>query len=446
MISFCYRVFAVFFLLQPVDLIAQNRRPVPDHSSWVLDQKLWETTMTDLAKKNPMMRFKFLSANQRGLRSPIRGRLFGVPTGEVLVKGAEKGGKIEGVTISIFNRGDDRAISIADINQRFATIGRVLSEKTKSEPRDRSQSKAVNLKSLMWTSGKSAYLLEMSSSRSTAEFLRLRVAPVGKASKETKTVNRRRLSQNVVRETNGDVWIKNIPMVDQGRKGYCACATAARIYQYYGLETTQHEIAQIAQAGPQTGTLPSLMVSALKKVTTKMDSRVLTLYEYPKGIAETNVRSSKYLSGIKEVNSDVNKYQALAKKMGVGALTINGERGGKVSRNTAISIFAARQMMKGDIFREVMVKKSNYSRFQSQIRKYIREGVPIAWSLQLGMFPEKGLPQARGGHMRLIIGYNERTKEVIYSDSWGAGHERKKMPMANAYCMSNLLLALPPLH
>ena len=54
-------------------------------------------------------------------------------------------------------------------------------------------------------------------------------------------------------------------MVDQGRKGYCACATAARIYQYYGLETSQHEIAQIAQAGPHTGTLPALMVEALKK-------------------------------------------------------------------------------------------------------------------------------------------------------------------------------------
>jgi len=92
------------------------------------------------------------------------------------------------------------------------------------------------------------------------------------------------------------------------------------------------------------------------------------------------------------------------------------------------------------------LQNTNFSWFASLPRMDIHECVPLAWSLQLGMFPEKGLPQANGGHMRLIIVYNERTEEVIYSDSWGAGHARKKMPIANAYCMSNLLLALPPLH
>ena len=29
--------------------------------------------------------------------------------------------------------------------------------------------------------------------------------------------------------------------------------------------------------------------------------------------------------------------------------------------------------------------------------------------------------------MRLIIGYNEDRGEVLYSDSWGEGHELKRM-------------------
>lgn len=29
--------------------------------------------------------------------------------------------------------------------------------------------------------------------------------------------------------------------------------------------------------------------------------------------------------------------------------------------------------------------------------------------------------------MRLIIGYDEKENIIYYSDSWGAGHERKQM-------------------
>lgn len=411
-----------------------------------MDESLWETSMADFMEAREAMELEYLSSAKRGLRSVKPGTLFGFSTGEVLIKGGEEGGLIEFVTISIYNRGDDQIIPLSEMNERFEKLSEILTEKTGDQPEDRSREKAVNLQSLMWKSGDSAFLLEKSSTRRLAEFLRLRVAPLKTARRGSETANRRHLSQNVVHEGGGDVWIDGIPMVDQGSKGYCACATAARIYQYYGLQTTQHEIAQIAKAGPHTGTLPSLMVEALEKVTTKLDSRVLTLYEYPRGVAETDVRDSEYLAGVREVNSDVNKYQRLALKKGEGAIVIDGEAGGKIPRGDVISIFRARELMKGDIFREIMVKKSNFSRFQSQIEKYIDEGIPIAWSLQLGMFPEKGLPQARGGHMRLIIGYNKREKELIYSDSWGAGHEKKRMNIANAYCMTNLLLALPPLH
>ena len=59
------------------------------------------------------------------------------------------------------------------------------------------------------------------------------------------------------------------------------------------------------------------------------------------------------------------------------------------------------------------------------------------WSVSLGLLPEKEIPQANGGHMRLIIGYTAKTSEVLYSDSWGAEHALKRMPIANAYTMTN---------
>lgn len=37
----------------------------------------------------------------------------------------------------------------------------------------------------------------------------------------------------------------------------------------------------------------------------------------------------------------------------------------------------------------------------------------------LGIVHEKKAQAGLGGHMRLIIGYNVKTSEMIYSDSWG---------------------------
>jgi hypothetical protein len=38
--------------------------------------------------------------------------------------------------------------------------------------------------------------------------------------------------------------------------------------------------------------------------------------------------------------------------------------------------------------------------------------------------------------MRLIIGYNMKEQTIIYSDSWGAGHEKKTLPAAEAAAMT----------
>jgi hypothetical protein len=65
--------------------------------------------------------------------------------------------------------------------------------------------------------------------------------------------------------------------------------------------------------------------------------------------------------------------------------------------------------------------------------------------VQLGLLPEEKLnPNARGGHMRLIVGFDGRTHEIYYSDTWGLGHELKKMPLANAWTITDGLFTLEP--
>lgn len=62
------------------------------------------------------------------------------------------------------------------------------------------------------------------------------------------------LPQNIKKLENGDVYIQNIPMVDQGQKGYCVVATTQRLFEYYGIQADQHQIAQVAGTNDrQTG-------------------------------------------------------------------------------------------------------------------------------------------------------------------------------------------------
>jgi hypothetical protein len=64
----------------------------------------------------------------------------------------------------------------------------------------------------------------------------------------------------------------------------------------------------------------------------------------------------------------------------------------------------------------------------------------------LGFVPEKPeLPQAFGGHMRVIIGYNSKTQEILYTDSWGRGHELKRMKADDAWTITTTLTTIEPL-
>ena len=45
----------------------------------------------------------------------------------------------------------------------------------------------------------------------------------------------------------------------------------------------------------------------------------------------------------------------------------------------------------------------------------------------------------------VVIGYNQKTHEILYTDSWGAGHELKRMPAEWAWTISHCLMYIKPL-
>jgi hypothetical protein len=76
-----------------------------------------------------------------------------------------------------------------------------------------------------------------------------------------------------------------------------------------------------------------------------------------------------------------------------------------------------------DIICDKYGKPENINNFQSVINQSIMRGVPLMW----------GIPD----HMCIINGYDPQKNEVIYTDSYGSGYERRRMSLQEAYKTTN---------
>ena len=83
-----------------------------------------------------------------------------------------------------------------------------------------------------------------------------------------------------------------------------------------------------------------------------------------------------------------------------------------------------------EVVREICRRDRSLGKFRQEVRSGIDRGLPLLW-----MIPR---------HIRLIVGYDARRDMVLYSDSWGAAHERSEMPMLDAFGMTVHVLALDP--
>jgi hypothetical protein len=225
------------------------------------------------------------------------------------------------------------------------------------------------------------------------------------------------LRAHVKKGDDGDVMLDGVPMVDQGMKGYCAVATMERIMRYYGRDVDQHELAQVSKTSA-LGTSPSVMVDVLKKLGVKLGCKIRILESF----------------SVKDFQRLVDKYNRAAKK----------KNGRPIRYGRVMDLGRIFRSMDPDILKAVRVKDAGYRKFQANVKRYADKGVPIAWGVSLGLVPERGLPQAGGGHMRIIIGYNAKTKEILYSDSWGRGHELKRMAMDDAWTITTGLYMVQP--
>jgi hypothetical protein len=367
--------------------------------------------------------------------SEARLTLFGLPIVESVAHFDE--GKLKEVTVVYYSRGD-----VGDLPKDKYTVflyaARDALTKAANVPftvRGKDATNAVKADGFLWQTPATRYLLEYSFTKGLkpqdppfrAEFIRLSAAP------PTKTVSLLASATNTDRAkfsglmhvkrdaTSGDVWLGDVPMVDQGQKGYCVVATAERVMRYYGSKVDENELAQVANTRTEGGTSTDSMLEGLKKLGARLKVRVREVEHWD---------VHEFLKLMADYNREA-KHEHASELRDPGHM---------------IDVGAVYAEMDANILRETRTKnKSEINRFQREVQRRVDDGVPLLWTVMLGKVPEKGIPQNAGGHMRLIIGYNLPKNEILYSDSWGAGHELKRMSTEDAWTMTTGAMVIEPL-
>lgn len=216
------------------------------------------------------------------------------------------------------------------------------------------------------------------------------------------TARKGSLADHVVKEEGGALYVGDIPMVDQGNKGYCVVATLERLIRYYGGEVNQHELAQLCNTADGGGTGVGMGRFVSDDICRKFRFRR----------EKVQMPSPPIEKVLKRYNAEAAQKLAIGKRATAEEKQKALEGADKEPLITAVQHFP------------------EYRTFMKTVRHWTEKGIPLVWLVP--------------GHVRLLIGCDDATGDVFYSDSWGAGHERTRMPAAEALMITEACFAVYP--
>ena len=400
------------FLIPSSAYGAKKARPQFDLTSLLEAPDCWSMTSAQFEKKfkkGKLSGFRWITKDRT--RAKMARQLYSslpieltflngsIPVEEAVLDFEE--GRLSVITFSLYNRAESKGSA----KSHLANLGPITKKLNKQlghspQRREANSQQGLLTEGSFWRSREGVALLEHNEGAQEGkplEFIRLRIGSPNSKSSLVKAMQRARggvangskLRKFVTSNDAGDVFIRDLPMVDQGNKGYCVVASAQRLFEYYGEGIDMHQLAEVAGSDPNRGTSSLQMAKELDQIDYRFKTRL-------------NIIGMRQRGGFVKVKKQRNRY--------------------------------------------IIGKAVDEKAFLAAIRSSIDTGIPLLWSLQIGQFPEKPnlRPQTNGGHMRTIIGYNDKDKEIIFSDSWGAGHEFKKMAYSHAYRASSGLYQLKP--
>ena len=347
------------------------------------DHNLWDDPCGSVAERTGLQLESSTDFMENHRAYPLgHSKLFNEPVYAVALYGAQQ--KTESLSLVFFNQGDvpeesdpkEIETEIEACGERMlATIQAVLGE----PERDSIGRNDLREKVWRWDWNGHAILLSVQEGKYTA----VRIMPIDRADRGGRIDKlyddklKARMSGCVERRKNGDVIIQNIPMINQGPKGYCVPATWERYLRYVNIPADMYLLALAAQTDIGGGTSPSLMIEATGNI----------LHSYGRKMGDC---------GTKPEIDTLSKYI----DQGIPVMW------------TLIST-------------PYFQKRANYNTAK-------RNGIDSEP-------PKSGQAEdtEQGGHICLIIGYNAQTKEIAISDSWGPRFAERWISEKEALEVSN---------
>ncbi|MDX2226930.1 MAG: C39 family peptidase [Verrucomicrobiae bacterium] len=360
-------------------------------------ETFWKVGPDEFLAQNAPVIFKQDSAtgDEKVLRNFREFSFAGFEVIETLV--SFHAGKPRLVTLNFYNRGDVGEQPAAKVRERAAELRGKITSVLGQEPRPHEErvSAVVVKKFQRWVAGETVFDLNVS----VPDYIILEIKPkkghVLDLMEQAKAnalkpppLTQVQLAQKVVRK-DGEVSLPGIPMVDQGPKGYCALAVMQRIGEYYALDVDQHMMARLAGTGTgeQEGTTFEGMERAIKRICSGNSVNLVRLWDRWSDLSK-------------------NGYHRPAPE-------------------------------------DYKSSRSEQQKLLMRVKQHIDQGTPLIWGVELAAAGETGT-LGESGHLRLIIGYHEGKKEILYSDTWGPGHEQKRMSLENAATMTTMLYIVKP--
>jgi hypothetical protein len=235
--------------------------------------------------------------------------------------------------------------------------------------------KAMKERVLRWDIGNTSFLLAAVEDA----YLALRIMPKaladerGQPERINNTQAKARARSNVETSNFGDVLIQNIPMVDQGPKGYCVPATIERCLRYMGIRADMYTLANACNTGLSGGTY---------------------LDDFITGTSEYVSQAGRELRSLN------------------GNATIRNVR--KFIKNGQPILWAMHSTQAYNDLTNLITRERTKSLDKESWKKQLSK-------LEKNASSSKVITE--NGHLCLIVGYNEYTGELAVSDSWGPEFE-----------------------
>jgi hypothetical protein len=195
---------------------------------------------------------------------------------------------------------------------------------------------------------------------------------------------RRLFKERIAHRANGDVILDQIPMVNQGPKGYCVPATFERYLRYAGIPADMYELAANGGTDFGGGTSFQAMARSLDRFVRRQGRRLEQV-----DLKLTAAGVARYLD-------------------------------------------EGRPIVWGLYSTESFNSLANSNTQARQEAPDLLKWKPVVTPAQLAAFK----PEPNAGHACLIIGYNRATNEIAVSDSWGPRFMERWLPAVAAQKVS----------